>query len=260
LVIAVLAVVGAGAGFTLVTYLTDTTFPWFRFYILWVPIAVLLVGTLFSSPVRIRHITAEGNSHPLVPEFGGQSGSSSRKGFGAAFGSALAVVIAVLLLTPSIFGTMKGMDNASYAPDLVPYYGYIWHKHLDAQDQHARTQYADIELISRYISAQNFPIGDVVIDTGQDCVPNIVTNVTNPRVFVITNDRDYQRVLDDPLTFGAHFLVGATGSLTDSVSQQYPGLAKGVSWARPVHTFSETYFCPKLTLYRVTGHPDGFGG
>ena len=83
-----------------------------------------------------------------------------------------------------------------------------------------------------------------------------MTNVDNPRMFVITNDRDFQRVLDDPLTFGAHYLIGAAGSLTDSVTEQYPNLKRGVSWAHPVRSFVGSY-CPKFTLYKVTGHPQG---
>jgi hypothetical protein len=252
LVLPVISVVGASACFTLVTYLMDTTFPWFRFYILWVPISVLLVGTLFSSPVWIGRPPLEGTSAPLEAD-----GSRTRgKAVGTVSSALIAVIVALVLLAPSIPGTMKGMDNATYAPDLVPYYGYIFHKHPDEQDVHARAEYSHIESIADYIDAQKFPIGDVVIDTGQDCVPNIVTNVDNPRVFVITNDRDFQRVLDDPLTFGAHYLIGATGVATDAVSNQYPGLATGVSWAKAVHVFAESYFCPKLTLYRVTGHPE----
>jgi hypothetical protein len=85
----------------------------------------------------------------------------------------------------------------------------------------------------------------------------VQTNVHNPRVFVITNDRDFQRILDDPLTFHAHYLLASVGSSNDSVAQQYPNLGEGTQWATLVHTFPARGFCNQFDLYRVTGHPQG---
>ena len=252
LLLPVAAVLGAGAGFTLVTYLMNTTFPWFRFYILWVPMSILVVGTFFSSPVRIRRYRAAVDSGS-----GAGAGLPHRTNRRAVTAAIFASIVSIALLAPSIPGTMRGMDNSGYSPDIVPYYGYIFHAHPNAQDLQAKAEYPEIAAMAKYISSQNFSDGDIVIDTGQDCVPNIVTNVRNPRVFVITNDRDFQRVLDDPLTFGAHYLIGASGSLTDSVTEQYPNLEKGVPWAEVVRTLPRSSYCPEFTLYKVIGHPQG---
>ena len=70
LVLAVGAVLGAGAGFTLITYLMNTTFPWFRFYILWIPIAILLVATLFAEPIRLSSTKYETEQRVGVSKVG----------------------------------------------------------------------------------------------------------------------------------------------------------------------------------------------
>ena len=66
--------------------------------------------------------------------------------------------------------------------------------------------YAHIQAIDSYIGKMNLPDGSIVADTYGNCTPQIVTSVPNSKIFVIINDRDFQRVLADPLTFGAHYL------------------------------------------------------
>ncbi|MGO9027634.1 MAG: hypothetical protein ACLQOZ_03255 [Acidimicrobiales bacterium] len=258
-------VLGGGLAFTLLSYLDNAIFPWYRYYIMVVPIEVLLVGSMFAVPTRVRragdpattgahlrllaqgpyaHIGPAQRTHPAL----GRTVS----------GAAIAAVVTLALLVPSIPGSLKGMDNPNIAPDIDLYVGYIFHKHLNAQDRQAKQAYGAVESIADYIDDQHLPNGDVVVDTGDNCIPNVVTNVDNPRVFVITNDRDFQRVLDDPITFGAHYLMvqGAGSVQTDAVGQQYPNIGN-VSWAHLVHTFPARGYCVDFHLYKVTGHPQG---
>ena len=104
--------------------------------------------------------------------------------------------------------------------------------------------------ISRYIDSLHLANGDVVADTADSCMPNVITNVNNPRVFVITNDRDFQRVLADPLTFHAHYLIAQAAGVTsaDAVSQSYPNLVSGTSWAQLIRTFPSKGYCVGLRL------------
>ena len=99
----------------------------------------------------------------------------------------------------------------------------------------------------------------MVVDTGDECAPNVVTNVDNPRMFVIPNDPDFQRVLDDPLDFRAHYLLvqGSGSAQTDAVGQRYPDLGAGSPWTTLVHTFPARGLCVPFRLFRVTGHPTG---
>ena len=104
----------------------------------------------------------------------------------------------------------------------------------------------------------HLPDGSIVADTFGQCTPQIVTSVPNSKVFVITNDRDFQRVVADPLTFGAHYLlvpqpVGV--GLVDALNERYPSLYKnGAGFAKFVHQFNSDGVCATYRLYRVTGH------
>ena len=118
--------------------------------------------------------------------------------------------------------------------------------------------YVHIRSIDAYIGHMHLSDGSIVADTFGECTPQIVTSVPNSKVFVITNDRDFQRVLSDPLTFGAHYLfvpqpVGVGN--VDALNEHYPTLyANGAGFAKLVHQFKSDGICAVYRLYRVTGH------
>ena len=247
-ILGVLAIIGGGLAFTLVSYLTNAIFPWYRYYILVVPLDVLLLASIFGEPSTLRSADSLSSTKQL------KSGGIRSIG-----GVLVAAVLTMVVLVPSIPGTAKGMDTIKLAPDILLYYGFIWHKQLDAQDRDAKTNYSAVEAMAHYLDAQHLPNGDVVVDTADNCIPNVVTNVDNPRLFAIHNDRDFQRVLDDPLTFHSHYLMvqGAGSAQTDAVGEQYPQLGKGSSWAKLSHVFPARGLCVSFSLYRVIGHPNG---
>jgi hypothetical protein len=254
-------VLGGGLAFTLVSYLDDAIFPWIRYYVLVTPIAVLLVGSLFSVPTRIVRagpVPEKPVSAAPAPEQKTLPGGGRKPSGKTLAGALLAVVVSIALLAPSIPFSIRGMNNPVLAPDVYSYYGFIFHKHLTAEDQAAKGAYSAVQGISGWLDAQHYPNGDVVVDTGDNCIPNVVTNVDNPRLFVITNDRDFQKVLADPLTFHAHYLMieGNGTAQADGVAQLYPHIATA-NWAHLVHTFPPRGFCVQFKLYQVTGHPQG---
>ena len=252
-ILGIAAVLGGGLAFTLASYLTNAIFPWYRYYILVVPLEVILVGTLFAAPDPLRPVVA------AEPDAAGAwaAGRGRRIWPATGFATLGAAVVAVGLLAPSIPGTALAMDNPKIAPDVLVYTGFIFHRHLSTQDRSAENAYAGVLAMSDYFDAHHFPNGDVIVDTADNCIPNVVTNVSTPRMFVIHNDRDFQRTLDDPLVFGAHYLMvqGTGGVSTDAVGQQYPTLGNGTPWATLVHTFPAKGLCVGFRLYRVTGHP-----
>jgi len=244
----VIAVLGGGLAFTLLTYAANALFPWYRYFIMVVPLEVLLVGSLFSVPSHLRLAPpTEAGTGPWVP---------ARRSFHErAVGLIVAGTVSMLLLVPSVLGTASGMDDMSIAPDIVYFYGFIYHHHLDPQDMQAQSAYAAIRSIADYMDDQHFPNGDVVVDSGDNCIPNVVTNVDNPRMFVIPNDPDFQRVLDHPLRFRARYLLvqGSGSAQTDAVGQRYPNLGSGDTWATLVHVFPPKGLCVTFRLFRLTG-------
>ena len=248
----VLALLGGGIGFTLVSYAADAIFPWYRYYILFVALQVLLVGSLFAPPGPTRGTPC---ADPVIGNHDPMPRNLRKRPLAALVAAALSIVA----LAPSIYGTAQGMDDVRTAPDILHYYGFIFHEHLDAQDEQAQAAYSGVRSIARYLDRQDLANGDVIVDTSDNCMPNVVTNVDNPRMFVIPNDRDFQRVLDDPLRSHAHYLLvqGSGSAQADAVGQQYPNLGTGSSWATLVHTFPAQGLCVPFRLFRVTGHPTG---
>ncbi len=247
-ILGIIAILGAGLGFTLASYLSNSIFPWFRYYIIVAPLAVLLVGTLFGRASRV-------DSNKVLVKPG-----PSPRGPRSALGMIGAVLVAVLLLGPSLPGAAFGMRNTAIAPDVVQYAGYIFHSHLDADDVLNKGAYSQVVNFAHYIDSMHLPNGDIVVDNANSCIPNVYTNSDNPRVFVIHNDRDFQRTLDDPLTFHTHYMIVGSGSqFSDAVAQQYPNLKGDSTWVHLVHVFnfSTKGYCDGFKLYRVTGHPNG---
>ena len=244
-IVGFVAVLGGGLGFTLLSYLENAIFPWYRYYILVAPIEVLLVGSLFASPVKLRRefLTKESpqirdgpNKLPIA--------------IGAAF-------VALALLAPSLISTARAMDDYNMAPDVVGYIGFIFDRHPTPLELSAKHEYAQIKVVSNYLDSQHFTDGDVVVDTANSCMPYVYTTVSNPRMFVIHNDRDFQRVLADPLTFHAHYLLVGFAADDDAVLALYPNLGSGTPWAELVHTFKYPGggFCNGFRLFKVVSHP-----
>src|SRR5664280_143344 len=253
-ILGVAAIIGGGLAFTLASYLDNSIFPWFRYYILMAPLGVLLVGSILAAPSRLRPAKT-----PEMPPGGAPTTTGGHKGLASAVAGLFTAAMVLVLLVPSVPGTAIGMDNRAMAPDILLYDGFIFHRHLDAQDIHAKESYSAVRTIADYLNAQHLSNGQVVVDTADNCIPNVVTNVDNPRMFVIHNDRDFQRTLDDPLTFHAHYLLvqGSGSAQTDAVGQQYPSLGRGAKWAMLVHSFSPKGLCVGFDLYKVTGHTTG---
>ena len=182
------------------------------------------------------------------------------RGMAARVGIALlATVIAFVLLVPSVIGTGRGLLNPKVGLEEIQDIGFIFNRHQSKMDTSYKDAYHQVLTDAHFLEHMNLPIGDVVADTADSCIPSIYTNVDNPRIFVITNDRDFQRVLADPLTFHAHYyLVSVSrGASADAVDVAYPNKASRAHWSVLVHTFGGKGACGGLYLYKVIGHPQG---
>ena len=239
-----LLILTGGLGFTLASYLANAIFPWYRYYILVVPIEVLCIGSMFAVPVRLKELPRQRER---------RRGAIKLK----LGGSVSACVVAIVLLGASIPGTAIAMNNRNIAPDVVQYTGFIFHPNsTDPYTLSNKNAYGEVLAVTRYLEARHFANGDVVVDNANSCIPNVDTNLDNPRIFVIHNDRDFQRVLDDPLTFNAHYLMVGQAINNDAVLAQYPNIANDTSFAKLVHKFNYPIgICKGFSLYKVIAHP-----
>ncbi len=246
LVLVPIAVVGGGLAFDLGGYLTSSIIWSFRYMIATVPLEVLLVGVVLArAPER----------SPGGPTRSYRTAKRWRPGML----SALGVIVAVITLAPSVPATAAGMFNPQVGVEELQELGYVFHRPLTSQDRVDKQHFATIQAISDYLADLHLRDGDVLIDNSSECVPEVITTVPNPKIFLIPNDRDFQRSLADPLTFDVHYIMvpPTTGlNVNTATDKSYPSLyATGDGFAEEVHQFPARGLCPALRLYRVVGHP-----
>ena len=119
--------------------------------------------------------------------------------------------------------------------------------------------YGWILALGDWFTSRHFPDGDVVLDNCTICVPALITTINQPKLFVIPNDQDFQRILADPISFHAHYILEsdpyATGATPTSISIQYPNLwSTGAGFTKMVHQFPQRGACSAFRLFRVLRH------
>ncbi len=246
-ILAPLTVVGGGLAFDLIGYAANTIQPFFRYFITAVPLEILLVGCIFATrPASVRRATdpVATRSRARVWITGG-----------------VAVVVSLALLLPAAVTTVQ-RDVESQGRDGR---GRIPRVHLPeapvAVGQGMREeQYAATLTITEYMASRHLSDGQVVVDNFSGCIPQVIIMSPKPKIFVIPNDRDFQRILDDPLTFHAHYILdvdpNGVGGLT-APNTTFPTLWKsGGGFAKVVHTFPAAGLCAEFKLFQVTGHPN----
>jgi hypothetical protein len=253
-----IAVLGGCLGFSLVCYLDGLLFPWLRYYVMVIPLCFFLVGYLLSPPSMptppVHTNRARRSRSGALPPVLATAGGARRPGamVGAAFG-----VVAVVAMAVSWPTSALAMLNPNIgAGDTSQNLGFIFHRHLDAQDRAAKGQFAAVRAIDRYLTSLPLHNGSIVVDNDVECVPEILTSIADNKVFVIPNDRDFQQVLADPLTFRTRYLLVSSGTRNpDSVRTAFPDLGRPDGVTKLAHVLTAQGECPTLSLYEVTGHP-----
>jgi hypothetical protein len=250
-VFAPIAIVGGGLAFDMVSYVGNSIQPFLRYFITAVPLVVLVLGFLLQRPGTTREGQVE--ERPV-------SGSSLGTRSGPSLGMGIAQVVAILLvMIPSVALTWRAVQNPAIGLEESEFLGLVLNHRLSNADSGIRQEYPEEIRLAAYLEKLHLRDGSVVVDNASSCVPGIITTIDNPKVFVIPNDRSYQRTLADPLTFRAHYILEAdplgTNSVT-SINIAYPTLwSTGAGFARSVHTFRFTGQCRDFRLFKVFTHP-----
>jgi hypothetical protein len=248
--LAPLAIVGGGLGFDLLAYITDSIQPWFRYFITSVPLEVLLVGSFFATiPAVVGRVKPppiqRKSSHPGVI-------------------GAVCALTALVILIPSEVTTIFGMKNPSVGFEETQHLAYIFTRNASPYDESQRYSYPAEEEITNYLVNMHLGDGQVIVDNFSACIPEVITMSPNPDIFVIPNDRSFQRTLGDPLTFHAHYILDVDpsedGALT-APNTTYPNLwATGDHFTKVAHVFRSQGDCAEFKLLKVTEHPNQTSG
>jgi hypothetical protein len=244
-VLAPITVVGGGLAFTLLGYIENSIQPWFRYFITAVPLEVLLVGSFFAtSPAFVRMW----ESFPETP----RDRSWQR--------AAIGVFISLMLLGTSSVTTIMGMANPKVGYEETQHLGYIFSRHPTAFENQGPKTYPAVVKMVDYLAKEHLSNGQIIVDNFSVCIPDVIVASPNPDIFVIPNDRTFQRTLADPLVFDAHYILDVDpigdGALT-APNTTFPNLwSTGDRFAKVVHTFPARGECPEFRLFRVVGHPN----
>jgi hypothetical protein len=201
---------------------TGTTMPWSRFAVLVVPVGILaLVGVI------------------------GALGPGERPGRAWLHG-----LLALAIIGPAVPGSVLTMASPRLALDSTKVVAAI------RAGQRGGDGVDDFDVqrdVARRLDAMHLPTGSVLLDVSNGF--GIVLASRRPSQFVITPDRDFQRALADPTTFGVRYLLTPKpGDLPqyDAVAAAYPNLyATGGGIATKVAEFDGTGYRRSWRLLRT---------
>jgi hypothetical protein len=247
-ILAPLTVLGGALSFDVLIYLMADLEPYYRYFIVTIPLEMLLVGSVVVS------VSPDGDAGIRNPRLT----PWSIKGRGL---RCVGAVLLVLVLTgPSVITTAATMFNNKIAPEEAQPLGFIFDSHPSGSALSYAERYPTILKFSSYLDGLHLPNGDVLVDNVTGCVPEIIITSSQPDLFVIPNDRDFQRALADPLTFHVHYILdpNPSGSGPAAPNTTYSTLWNtGAGFAKAIHQLIPARgSCPEFRLFRVFGHPN----
>jgi hypothetical protein len=246
-----LTVLGGAIAFDALAYLDNSIENFYRYFIVTVPLEVLLVGSLIAA------LPSFTTAHPEDPTLTRPPAVAGRSLF-----SAVAILLVLVTMIPATVTTAAAMFNPTIGSEESQQLGFIFHKHPSKSDLAWKERYPTIISLGDYFASLKLPNGDIVVDNSTGCIPEVLTTISQPKLFVIPNDRDFQRVLADPLTFHVHYILEPNPAQTPITAEniEYPALWKtGGEFSREVHQIPARGTCPEFRLFRVFAHPNSAG-
>ncbi len=232
-----LVLYGAALAFEAMGYLSGSTFPWLRFYLMTVPLTVVLVATLRPSPAYRERKAREGMA-PL------RTLSRTER--------LTTALCAVVVLVPAIPVSWNAMLNPQIG---IQEYALRSVVHPDQYPPATNAQlqgFPQEVRLAKYLDSLQLPNGSVLMDTFVGW--RIFISSNRPHQFVITSDYQFQRDLNDPKRYGIEYILvpdRVNGSL-DAVNRRYPTFwSTGAGIATRVLDVPGIGTEPSWRLYRV---------
>jgi hypothetical protein len=243
-VLAVGSVIAPMVGFMVLVYVVHIVAPWLRYFILVIPLAILLVALAVAPQAHVA-VTKE-------PEPEAKPGSARLRIGRLAMAFSTALLLGVVAASVPVAGA--GMLDRTVAVEEARDVGALLAPGANAPERPgaALRTFAGEWAVAEHLDALNLERGTVLMDVFSGFA--IVMHSQNPQQFVITPDRDFQRVLSDPALFGVRYLLvpsaGGNGIL-DAVNRAYPRLATEETFATEAATFPGVGTSSTWTLYEV---------
>ncbi|MEA2518125.1 MAG: hypothetical protein QOF49_205 [Chloroflexota bacterium] len=269
-VLAPLAVIGGPLGFSVIAFLTGSTVGFLRYEIAVVPLMFVGGGFVLARnghrPLRVagwsrlwrrnRGARPDPNDHSAdvtpvdvrSPRRPSASTPTWRRGARVVLAGVTAM--AVLYSFPTSVATLRHPILAREEADALR--GILGNEPPSANASYVLATRVEAGRVAAALDSLNLPKGSVLLDVA---IGNaIVLQSKAPQQFVITTDRDFERVLADPATFAIQYLVVADPSgegALDALNRVYPRLYEdGGGFATLVREFDKP--SPGWRLYRMT--------
>jgi hypothetical protein len=251
---AICAIVGAALAFMFWSSAKGQVDLELRYMITAVPFSVLLAGVALARP---RPAGTRRWSHSGWPGLTGVPGLRVATGAAARLRrpAAVAVGVATLLMVASALPVSAyEMTSSQLNPSESVLVRAIYGTHGGAE-RRVELRFVTERRIAADLDAMRLPPGSVLLDDFLGFA--VPLNSRNPRQFVITSDRDFRSVVEDPAAAGVAYVLvpePAGLGLLDAVNRQYPSLyADGSGMATLVRQYRNTGDGPTALwrLYRL---------
>jgi hypothetical protein len=228
-----LAVFGSVVALSGLLFMAGGSFGWLRFSIGAIPLVVMSLGIALARDGGWRPAWPARLAGPLAERVRNVVRSAVSP-VAAVISAALVglALVAVPVSTNAMFDSRLAREEAPKIAGLVA---------GDRLMPGERRQFLVAGEVARYLDAQNLPDGSVVIDVALGFW--IVLQSENPKQFVITPDRDFERIVADPAAFDARYLIASPpyglGGLA-ALERAHPGLyVAGAGIGELVRTFGD---------------------
>jgi hypothetical protein len=167
----------------------------------------------------------------------------------------LAVAVALVLVAPALVTSGVAMANRGIGREEYQHLASVFGgQGGDLEQADASRRHMVVQMAS-YVDHLHLPSGSILADTFSPCIPELVLAVQRPKVFVITNDRDFKASVADPIARHVQFLLVPSGGNTtslDALVRAFPDLHSG-GYADLAHQFSSSnpLSCADLGLWRL---------
>jgi hypothetical protein len=227
-----LAALAGPLAFSLASYVSGSTFGFMRYYIPVLPLAFITLALLLC-PVTGMRPAAPSWLRPSAP---------------------VAIAIALVLGVTGIATTAWAMGSTRIAPDEHDRLAPLFRPAASPSEVIVQSELESGRSIARRIDRLGLNEGSVAIDTF-DCGPIIALGSRHQHQFVITSDRDFERIVADPLAFDVpYLLVPAGDNGIEAIGLAHPGIFEGGrvgSLQTEVVGEYKTAGCPTYRLIRI---------
>jgi hypothetical protein len=234
--LAAITVLGGGLLFSAWGAMTGRTGGFLRYYICAIPLSVMLAIAIAAKPGRSWRLQWTGAA---------ELRRTSR------VAPAFLALLAVAMTVPSVGTSWSAMRDSRHGFEEAALLEPLWHHR---QFAHGPNTYYDALDIAKYMDSLRLPNGSVIVDNSEGCVPFVIVLSRHPAQFIIPNDRDFQKLLSDPVGFQVRYILAfpnhGLGKL-DSVNRAIPSLYEDGGGIATLKQDLGKGSCSGFRLYKV---------